>query len=264
MNAGIPSLTLNTILYLPQQVQMTEQYIKSGKIGIEPSEAREKLLGQNYELHKEILKVAKFNHLGEALSRLAEVGNNKIEVDLEQIEDMVNSGPSYSRTDIEDLVGNLDSKTEDFVIEFINKRYEDGYYTWKNGEQKPIEGWEDMNLEEAIKASRDDELIQALGNASNQAQQESTMNDIHRSLNKELTGEENGFYFTPDFELCITANDVNLWINEGFSVSNYRNKKVREASCFESMSFRVELDEFDWSFDRKLYNQYVIEQIKEI
>jgi hypothetical protein len=178
---------------------------------------------------------------------------------------MVNDGPSYERVEIQDLVGNLDNKTEEFVINFINKRFEDDYYFWDNGVRTVPKNWEDMNLEEALEAIEDHELVQALHNASTQAQQESTMNDIHRSLMKEITSEEeNGFYITKDFKLCISANDVNLWINEGFTTSSYRNRKEREASCFESMSFRVELDEFDWSFDTKLYNQYVVEQIKEI
>jgi hypothetical protein len=136
LNAGIASVAIKTVAYLPNPIQDTEAYIQSGKYKRQTATAmRAHLTGSDYEYENGVCVLADFGNLQETLEGLRNLGQNRINVDLDSIESRVEEAVSEQPTDLQDLVDSLDSQNKDRIIDILNKRYSEGYY----GE---IDGWD--------------------------------------------------------------------------------------------------------------------------
>lgn len=263
MNAGIGGLFLNTIIYLPKPVQMTEQYLATNPNSPWGKQLKEKahklLLGQDYKLNGETLVIMEFNWLSDALSELSGMGDNKIEIDFDELEQRLHDDASYNNAEVGDLVGWLSGRPEDEYIEYLEKRRVDGYYD-------KIDDWDELSLSDAVEAInreyKHDDAINLLYNASIDATTEETINKIHKQVFKELeSGDELGFYVGSDWKLCIYADRVNMWLAENIVNGGYEYHK--DNGMINHMNFVIENRDINFDFSSKIFNQRVSELIKE-
>lgn len=256
-----PDLAKNTIMYLPKPVQMTEEYIAKGVFKpAAPNEPHELLLGQDYKLNHETLIITKFEWLHEALVYLSGLGDNKISVSLEAIEQSIQDNASYHNAEVDDLVGWLQGEVEDQYIAYLEKRRTEGYYN-------DIENWDELDLSDTVLAInreyKHDDAIDLLFNASIDATTEETMNKIIKGLSKELeSGDELGFFVNKDWELCIYADRVNAWIAENI-VAKGGFEHYKDNGMINHMNFVIEESDINFDFSSKIFNRRVGELIKE-
>jgi hypothetical protein len=249
LNAGIASVAIKTVAYLPNPIQDTEAYIQSGKYKRQTATAmRAHLTGSDYEYENGVCVLADFGNLQETLEGLRNLGQNRINVDLDSIESRVEEAVSEQPTDLQDLVDSLDSQNKDRIIDILNKRYSEGYY----GE---IDGWDDMDLHKSIKY--DEEIVQALTSAASFAMTDETMDRIIKSITNDLRHpDEAGFYVDEKWRLCIPADSVNeiikTWIQDGTPPGS--GDGYEDESIGSQMAFTVEEPEIALHFSSKLYN----------
>lgn len=249
MDTGIVGIAIRAVIYLPKPVETLEHYLRMGYYTKAARTFRDKLLGMNYlRLNGAVVEIKQYNGLAEALEGV------KVGFDYYELEEKVTevSEVSYHGS-LSDLVYNLDSSTEDLVIDLLEKRYKDGDY----GE---IEDWDDLELEAALRYDRN--LQGILSNANNDAIHEATMQHINRSLMEDLrTGDKNGFFVnTETWMLGISASDVDSWIKNAMPEDDDEDDDEWQIAHF--MDFNIPAPDISLEFSDKMYNDNVRESLK--
>lgn len=252
LKANIDDVSPKVIYYLPKPVEMTEEYLKNKDSKI-VNRIRSKLVGFPYlSFENGTLEIAYYNGISDALGGLRSIGNNKIDFDFHDVEENITTFSWDQLNQIKDLIDNLNDKNENILIDLLNKNY-------KNDEYGEIENWDDLDLNQSIEY--DDKLVSILNQAADDTVQEETIKRVINIISKELeSGDDNGFWIdTKTWKFQIESEKVNTWIKEEIEKSNSYDIQY----IGDNMNFQIEVPELELEFSYKVYNEKVLELLKE-